>query len=399
MKTIEDIIDNSLCIGCGLCEALVPELKMAVNNKGFLVPQGDFSSIKDEDNETIIKICPGVNQHNEIPAKTKNERLWGKVLQSKFGCSSDMQVRFKGSSGGVLSAIAIYLLEHRMITCVLQIGVDKEDPIRNVARTTHTRTEIINSAGSRYAPASLLTSLVKALEQGEKVLIIGKPCDIAGVRNFLRKYPIYSPQVPYLFSFFCAGQPSYLATDKLLNRIGCNSEDVKEFHYRGEGWPGYATAITHSNRRHSCSYEESWGEILGRQIHFRCKICPDGIGIFADIVCGDYWHVKNGEPDFTESDGRSLILARTARGEQLLNLMIKEGAIKAEDFEVKNLELIQKYQANRRIVIGARILAFTIAKRIKLNFRGFGFLSNLFFSKSKTVLSNFYGTFKRANKI
>src|SRR3712207_7050821 len=38
----------------------------------------------------------------------------------------------------------------------------------------------------------------------------------------------------------------------------------------------------------------------------RCKICPDGTGEFADIVCADAWYGKDGYPDFAEREGRSL---------------------------------------------------------------------------------------------
>jgi coenzyme F420 hydrogenase subunit beta len=35
------------------------------------------------------------------------------------------------------------------------------------------------------------------------------------------------------------------------------------------------------------SYADSWGGILSRHVQFRCKICPDGTGGFADVVCAD----------------------------------------------------------------------------------------------------------------
>ena len=42
-------------------------------------------------------------------------------------------------------------------------------------------------------------------------------------------------------SFFCAGLPSIDAQKKLLEEMGCNSR-VVSLRYRGNGWPGYATA-------------------------------------------------------------------------------------------------------------------------------------------------------------
>lgn len=39
MNTVHDIIKNSLCLGCGLCEALDKEnCKMVINQEGFYEP-------------------------------------------------------------------------------------------------------------------------------------------------------------------------------------------------------------------------------------------------------------------------------------------------------------------------------------------------------------------------
>lgn len=56
------------------------------------------------------------------------------------------------------------------------------------------------------------------------------------------------------------------------------------------------------------TYNDSWGKILGRELGFRCKICPDGIGMLADISSGDSWNTKDGYPDFTEGDGKTFVL-------------------------------------------------------------------------------------------
>jgi coenzyme F420 hydrogenase subunit beta len=62
------------------------------------------------------------------------------------------------------------------------------------------------------------------------------------------------------------------------------------------------------------SYEESWG-FLTKYKQWRCRICPDHTGEFADLAVGDPWYrpVEPGEP------GTSLIVARTPRGRALLH--------------------------------------------------------------------------------
>ena len=49
------------------------------------------------------------------------------------------------------------------------------------------------------------------------------------------------------------------------------------------------------------SYHNSWGKILSRHVQHRCKICADGTGNPADLVCADAWHADDeGYPLFEE---------------------------------------------------------------------------------------------------
>ena len=49
------------------------------------------------------------------------------------------------------------------------------------------------------------------------------------------------------------------------------------------------------------SYAQSWGEILTKHVQFRCKVCPDGSGGFADVACADAWYGdERGYPSFEE---------------------------------------------------------------------------------------------------
>lgn len=111
--------------------------------------------------------------------------------------------------------------------------------------------------------------------------------------------PQLKETIPYLFSFFCMGLPSESAQIKLLKKLEC--KECKSLDYRGNGWPGFATAIDKDSKVHQITYDESWGEILGRDLMPVCKFCIDGIGEMADIACGDAWYLTSeNTPDFSE---------------------------------------------------------------------------------------------------
>jgi coenzyme F420 hydrogenase subunit beta len=73
------------------------------------------------------------------------------------------------------------------------------------------------------------------------------------------------------------------------------------------------------------SYHQAWDTILTEHKPFRCHICPDGTGEFADIACGDPWY----RPVVQGEMGSTLIVVRTARGREVLNGAIRTGYVVA----------------------------------------------------------------------
>ena len=164
--------------------------------------------------------------------------------------------------------------------------------------------------------------------------------------------------IKYYFSFFCAGMPTLKANKLLIEKMGCDEKELISLSYRGNGWPGYATAVTNS-QEYKMSYADSWGRVLGRDKHKYCRMCMDGIGLFADISCGDAWYVKDNKPDFTEGEGRNVVFARNQIGLDLVQEAFSAGYIHLEDYVNFNEEIriIQKYQSERRSTMVAQLFA------------------------------------------
>ena len=176
---------------------------------------------------------------------------------------------------------------------------------------SHPRCQIC-AAGSRYAPVAPLAAIAAELDAGGRFAFVGKPCDVSALRQWAKHDPRIDVQVVVMLSFFCAGTPSQAGTDRIIKRLGANPDRLASFRYRGDGWPGYATAVEADGRTTRMSYAASWGEILSREVQYRCKICPDAVGGVADIAAADAWYGdEGGYPSFDEQEGRSLIVART----------------------------------------------------------------------------------------
>ena len=142
------------------------------------------------------------------------------------------------------------------------------------------------------------------------------------------------------------------------------------------------------------TYNDSWGRI-GKKIHFRCKICPDGIGLQADIAVGDAWETKDGYPDFSEREGKSLVLIRNHNALNLFNKVTEDKKVVSDRISIERIKNMQPYQYKRREIVGVRILATIMGKGVLFNFRGLRLLENLMNNSLKNIVLNFYGTLKR----
>lgn len=395
MSTFNKIEKNHLCLGCGLCETIdKANCKMVLANEGFYHPV--FKEPQKIKNKIIRSVCPAIN----IQASNKQFHwsIWGDVVSVSNAWAKDYEIRRKSSSGGVTSALAIFLLEKKMVDAILHVGVEEDTYLYNKLLVSRTKEDVLRCNASRYAPAAVFNDILSLLEKEETFAFIGKPCDIAGMQNLLRLYPQYQNKVKYFLSIFCAGMPSYSATNKALATFGKNEEPVK-LQYRGDGWPGYFTATYKDGSSCRMTYNESWGKILGRSLGFRCKICPDGIGMLADISSGDSWETKDGYPDFTEGVGRNFCFVRTTEGQNLFNEAIKAGYIEADSLNVEDVIHMQRYQYERRHMVGWRIAAVQIMTFGLLNFRGLGFVHTALQANYSKGFKDFVGTIKRLIKV
>ncbi|WP_394167729.1 Coenzyme F420 hydrogenase/dehydrogenase, beta subunit C-terminal domain [Photobacterium piscicola] len=392
---IKDIIDNDWCSGCGLCASVNSNIvSMKLNEKGYLRP-------KLVSNENInLDYCPG-NTLKLNKSNIKYYTNWGYIKNISVGFSNDEEVRYKGSSGGVISQIAISLLEKNSVDGIIHIGVDINNPLKNITKISRNREDVLSNAGSRYAPASPLSDILQIIDKykNEAFAFIGKPCDVAAIKQYIQIHPELNKNIKYFISFMCAGTPSIEGSYEVLNKLNIKKDDLILFNYRGDGWPGKTLAVDKYNNSNSMEYNDSWGKVLGSYIQKRCKICPDGIGEFADIVCADAWHGdKNGYPDFTEQDGRSLIISRTDNGDDLYKMLVNENIICTEKFDIEMLGEIQPAQRHRRQTLLVRLFAFHLLLKKTPKYEGLYLYKSLKTLTIKRQVIAFLGTITRIIK-
>lgn len=359
-------VQSSLCLGCGLCEGLgaAEGVVMQEGQSGFyepILPGSMSGKLRKE----LGEFCPGVN----VECIDNKETFCGHVEAAYEGWSNEEEIRRKASSGGIITALACYLLRTQQVTAVLQVGVREGDFLHNELKVSRTEEEVMSCASSRYAPALMFHKLPALLAKKDEIyLFVGKPCDVMTLKKYMGKHPEYSSRIRYFLSLVCAGMPSYNASWQLIHRAG-NPTSPVELKYRGDGWPGDFKVRFQNGGEYHCSYNDSWGKVLGRSVQFRCKICPDGIGQWSDLVVGDAWHTVDGYPDFREQDGKSFILARTQKGKDLLESAFRDNTIMLRKMDLNRLPQMQPYQYLRLKSVFYRLVPawFLTKGRLKIH--------------------------------
>ena len=360
INNIQDVVERQLCSGCGVCAYLSPDsIEMVDSDEHGRRPRHKGDRPDDGD---AMKACPGIKLGHTAdghPADAIPELLpaWGPVLEVWEGHATDEAIRFAGSSGGAASALALACIESGGMHGVLHVRARRDAPILNETVLSTTREEILQATGSRYAPASPCDGLQMIEDAPEPCVFIGKPCDVAAVRNATRLRAPLREKVGVTIAFFCAGTPTTKGTMALLDRLDIDDpSDVLDVRYRGNGWPGRTVFTVKSGAGteiRALSYEESWGEVLTNYKQWRCHVCADHTGEFADIAVGDPWHRLPGPRE----PGRSLILVRTERGRRILADAVAAGYLAVERSEHSVLPAAQPELLRSRAAVWGRLLA------------------------------------------
>jgi len=360
MLTLDEIVQAGLCIGCGLCESLAgpDRLRIVMTPEGRERPAA-LAPLDDSALALINAVCPGLKVEGPDPAASgdavRMDTIWGPAARIAKGHAADPAVRFNGSAGGVLSALAIYLLETGRVDFILHVAASAEQPMRTKRQLSFDRAQVMTAAGSRYGPAAPLVDFTELLERGRAFAFIGKPCDIAALRNLARHDPRVDRLVSYMLGFVCGGASEFAKTRDLVEGFGLAEEDVARLCYRGLGNPGLTRVEAKDGRTFSTTYGEMWRDEGKWMLQFRCKICADAIGELADIAVSDVW--PNGEPS-GEDAGFNGIIARTPNGSALLEDAVRDGAlILLEELDFRDLDGVQPHQVRKKQAITARLAA------------------------------------------
>ena len=327
MNNISQIADNAICTACGACAGICPSHAVSIitNTAGYLLAH--INADVCNNCGKCLKICPS-NPEN-TPYVNVDEIFHGGCLAGYVGYATDPEIRKRSQSGGIVTALLCYLLEQKEIEGAIVNTLNRKTR-RPEAIFAQSKDDIINACGSYYAQSSVSKTILENTSENTAAVVLG--CQAESLQLIHERFPnVHLPK--YTIGLICAGQYSGNMIDSLVTESGCELNSVSGFRFRDKsvGWPGDVHVVADNNdywlsknRRHALKkvYE----------LH-RCIPCYDQMNIFSDIVCGDPWGISHKQ----QSEGNTVIIARTEIGKKLLENATRDGVIILENLSTDDI--------------------------------------------------------------
>ncbi len=330
-------INYDKCTGCGACKAACPLdcISMQESKDGFIYPNINISKCVDCHKCEIA--CP-IEHRCELEYDSE---AYGAVYV-------DHKTLMNSTSGGAFSAIAEYVFSKNGV--VYGCAYSKHLKPIHIRINKWDQLHLLN--GSKYIQSDTLNTFQTAkedLEAGTLVLYSGTPCQIAGLKSFLRKE--YKNLITV--DIICHGVPSYAYFKKYIDWLEITRNiQLKTVNFRSKennqwGLSGnfIAKDMTHNRIiKMNLFYYNSYyyyyflkGGIY-RNSCYSCKYA--NMQRQGDFTLGDLWGAEGLGLPFDVRNGCSLVLVNSIQAKMILKrLKLKKASISVEYAITNNTQL------------------------------------------------------------
>lgn len=310
------------CFGCEACAQVcrMSAIKMEEDQEGFRYPVVDKSLCVNCGK--CRQVCPYGNERND-----SNEE---KVVFG--GYHKDVQVRSESTSGGAFSAIVESWCDQNYV-----IFGAASDGLQVYHSYIENKAELQKFRKSKYSQSVIGTAYCDAerfLKEGKKVLFSGTPCQISGLKAYLKT----EFENLLTVEVICEGVPSPHFVRKYdmylkekygspISVLDYRYKDMKSLKSSASGKWDFEVMYT-SLESGKVIKRDRWfnpfwyiwlNHLMSRPSCYECPFAVPQRG--ADLTLGDLWGVHIYCPDlYGRNSGASLIVCNTANGKHALEL-------------------------------------------------------------------------------
>ena len=318
--------DGTECCGCGACANACPHdaITMEPDDCGFVFPRIDQSRC------VRCGLCRRVCAYRNGLPEVETVRALGAVAKSD-------DIRRASASGGVFAAVAQEFLKKGGVVCGcgMQNRGGRLTPAHVCIESADDLPLLQSSKYSQSDTGLVYREVKKHLDGGRPVLFSGTPCQVAGLRGFLRGKTYENL---FTMDLVCHGVPStalfngWQALEEQKHGGAMLSVNFRDKRY---GWTVRGTYVLRMKDGKEKSvlfdnYNSSYYYLFlkagfNRENCYSC--CYTGLQRRpGDLSIGDFWGVDKYQPellrqnggDWAKDSGISCLLVNTAQGERLL---------------------------------------------------------------------------------
>ena len=315
------ICKEGLCTACGACETICP--------KKWIERVSHTDSIVMEKGDACIQcgLC-----ENVCPVNNKTRK--NTPIHAYMAYATDDGIRKKSASGGIAAELYGLCLNDGYYIA----GAEMTDTFECHFKVTNHKEDIQGFQNSKYTYSFLdntLKVVKQKLDNDEKVLFIGLPCQAAALRNYLSTTKTNTENL-FVGDIICHGtpHPDYLKEhiQSISTKTG-KTIDTCFFRDPKYGTQNYVFSLYHEQVKlayqskvdkhdlYQIGYHKA---LIYRECCYSCEFAQfDRVG---DFTLGDY-HVKEVDECDVDIVKKSLILINTPKGKEFIEKAAAKNSI------------------------------------------------------------------------
>ncbi len=321
-------MNSHLCNRCGSCVGLSDGHIIFTDKTGkykpLIVKQPD-----DKLAELLWHACSG--KHFNFPAYRKKlfpqdnkfHPYTGSYQHLSIAYSTAPEIRRTGASGGIISAICIWLLEKKKIEGVVCLRMSKTEPWMNEAFIAQSKEEVLEAAQSKYTISSVNEILPEIQKFKGRLAYVGLPGQVQSIRKLQAIEHPSVEKIHYIFGPFYGNTLHFSSISSFLRSYGKNDYTrIEKLYFRHGEWPGNMRVELNDGelielKKFHANY------LIPFHILKNSLLCTDLSNEYTDISGGDAW-----APVYEErGKGFSILVCRTSKGRKIIDEMKRENLL------------------------------------------------------------------------
>lgn len=356
------IEDKKKCCGCTACVQVCPKqcIVLIEDTEGFLYPKVNK------------KLCVECGACENVCPFTSTLQPRMNPLVSYAAKNRDEDVRKESSSGGIFTALAENVINEGGVV----FGVRFDEKWNPVFDYTETVDGLAAFRGSKYVQSTVGDSFKQVrsfLKANRKVLFSGTPCQVAGLKLFLRHeydnlltvevvcHGVPSPGVwrKYLEEKVAASEAAAGKSTDLHSLNDLSSLEDIRFREKSHGWKKYRFVLKFAESSDegkkssdlSLVFNDSeWGKPFVKNLFLRpsCHVCKvKSFASGADMTIADFWGIEKVLPLFDDDRGCSAVIIHTEKAKmQFQRLNCDKLKVDIVDIIAGNSAIVKSWKAS-----------------------------------------------------